>query len=310
MPRHVWGDIHRSVSPEDRQGGGWISRCRHAGTRGDQIEGIADHVRKHEGHQPSRAAGSRQTACLHAAEGLADEVEFTDICSGRRQGSADGDHAIECHAVTRILQECRTAPGDNHDREVVGPQGRHRLPHVTRRGDGRNRRQVDARGPRLADLHVAEAPPAARRHAHEATHRAPLGPGRREHCFHRGSHAGRRFATADDDDSAAEPRCHRERLPVEQEFPTRRGKPMRHERFRPHGGDRGLDEVRHLGADGGGHSSRTSGKFLGSNRDRSIPPRDSSSRSFTRISSRSSRRARSAGDSEDGASGLTRGTAG
>jgi len=55
------------------------------------------------------------------------------------------------------------------------------------------------------------------------------------------------------------------------------------------------------------HPSPRAGKFLGSNRDRSMPPRPSSSRSFIRISSRSSRRASSAGDSAEGATLLTRG---
>ena len=58
------------------------------------------------------------------------------------------------------------------------------------------------------------------------------------------------------------------------------------------------------------HSSPDAGKFLGSKRERSIPPRPSSSSSLTRISSRSSRRASSAGDSADGAAGLIRGTGG
>ena len=272
---------------------------RVARPRGDHGQIAADHVGEHERHETAGAAGPREAAPLHEAQFAAGRVERGDVGPGLGERTGAGDLLRERHAVARRRDERRPAAGDHRDDEIAGPERADEREHLARGLHDSGCGQIRPRGPRLAHLDPPERTAAPLRHAHEPAHVVPFEQGGAEHRFDPGCHACGSLAAADHDHALRRSDGIAQRWSAASHEPFGGDSPKRR---RP---DRlGIaPQIRH-------HSPAAGGKFLGSNRERSMPPFASSSRSFTRISSRSSRRASRAGLSSEGVTGCGRGTSG
>ena len=152
----------------------------------------------------------------------------------------------------------------------------------------------------------------------------PIQPLTAEELLHSRGHLRCGLASADNADpiDRIQPDGRIERPPIEEKFicwmaPLANGEPLFQQNSWQNSSNRGRPDRLCIAAEGVGarwrrthHVSCEGVKFFGSNRDKSMPPRDSSSSSFTRLSIRSSRRAIAAGVSVLGVSGAGRGTLG
>ena len=274
---------------------------RHAGPGGDEVERVADDVGENEDDEPPGGAGPGQAARLDGACRAADGVEAADVGTGVGEEAGDGDLVVEGEALARRCQQRRTAARDQRHCQVVGPEAAEALQH---RGGGRDdarRGEIDSRGPSLPNLDRGEIPAAALRHTDEPGETLGGETGGGQSLLEPRGERGGGFACPDDDDPAGRQR------------PEEIGRRHSEEPLRSDRADRRPPDLLRVAAEArrrGHHPPGGGWKFFGSNLERSIPPRASSSRSLTRVSRRSSRRARSAGDSDEGEDGAGRGTEG
>ena len=278
-----------------------IGGRRHAGAGGDEVERVADDIGEDEGDEPPGGARSGQAARLDGACRPADGVEAADVSAGAGEEAGDGDLVVEGEAVARRCQQRRTSAGDQRHRQVVGPEAAEALHHRGGGCDDARRGEIDPGGPSFANLDGGEIPAAALRHTDEPGETLGGEAGGGQSRFEpRGKRRGGLPGSNDDDPAG--------RRGLE-EIGRRHGEePLRGDRA-----DRRPPDLLRVSAEArrrGHHPPGGGWKFFGSNLERSIPPRASSSRSLTRDSRRSRRRARSAGDSAEGVDGAGRGTEG
>ena len=238
--------VHAAAPRRRPDAGRTGRRGRHARTRGDHREVVADHVGEHEHQQAARRARPRQAAPLHGAPFPTGRIQRGDVGSGCREPLGEGDHGGQRHALPRRLQERRTAAGDDRDRQVTRAEIRHHADDLAGRLHHGGRGQVHTGRPRGPHLHRARVAGAARGHADESRDAMPREPRRAEHLGHARGQARGGLAGAHDDDPIDRVQID-QRSAIEHEPATGHGQPPDDERRRVDRGERRCPDRRRVG---------------------------------------------------------------
>ncbi len=76
-----------------------------SGSRGDDVEWIADHIGEDECYERTGATGASQLAALNGAEPFADGIELIDVGAGRAESTRDLKEVVERNARSRRRKE-------------------------------------------------------------------------------------------------------------------------------------------------------------------------------------------------------------